>query len=195
MSALSFRAAIGPDIAPWLDDVARLRLTVFRDWPYLYDGDLAYERRYLDRYAAGDTILVAAFDGARMVGAATGMPLSDHADDFAAAFKGRDIDFADMFYCAESVLLPDWRGQGAGHAFFDRREAHARALGFSSSSFCAVQRPRDHPARPGGYSPLDGFWRKRGYAPLDGVVARFSWRDLGEADETEKPLEFWMRRL
>ena len=29
----------GATIAPWLDDVARLRHAVFRDWPYLYDGD------------------------------------------------------------------------------------------------------------------------------------------------------------
>ena len=25
---------------------ARLRIEVFRDWPYLYDGDLAYEQSY-----------------------------------------------------------------------------------------------------------------------------------------------------
>jgi predicted GNAT superfamily acetyltransferase len=57
-------------------DLARLRVTVFRDWPYLYDGDAAYERGYLARYARGDSIVVAAFDGDRMVGAATGMPLT-----------------------------------------------------------------------------------------------------------------------
>ena len=30
-----------------LDDVAKLRIKVFRAWPYLYDGDLDYERNYL----------------------------------------------------------------------------------------------------------------------------------------------------
>ena len=40
------------------------------------------------RYARGDSIVVAAYDGDEMVGAATGMPLADHADDFAAAFEG-----------------------------------------------------------------------------------------------------------
>jgi hypothetical protein len=74
----------------------------------------------------------------------------------------------DVFYCAESVLLSSCRGQGAGHAFFDRREAHAARLGFGKVAFCGVVRPADHPARPEGYRPLDGFWRARGYAPLDG---------------------------
>ena len=29
----------GAALLPCLDDVARLRIAVFRDWPYLYDGD------------------------------------------------------------------------------------------------------------------------------------------------------------
>jgi len=193
--SLIFREYLGEGIAGVLDDLARLRVTVFRDWPYLYDGDRGYERGYLARYAKGDSIVVAAFAGDEMVGAATGMPLADHADDFAAAFEGTGIDMKDVFYCAESVLLPGCRGQGAGHAFFDRREAHAKRLGLGKVAFCGVVRPEDHADRPEGYRPLDGFWRARGYAPLDGVVAHFGWRDIGAEHETDKPLQFWMRTL
>ena len=35
----------GADLKRTLDDLARLRIEVFRDWPYLYDGDLDYERK------------------------------------------------------------------------------------------------------------------------------------------------------
>jgi GNAT superfamily N-acetyltransferase len=146
--SLVYREYLGPAIADVVAELAQLRVTVFRDWPYLYDGDAAYERGYLARYARGDSIVVAAYDGDRMVGAATGMPLTDHADDFAAAFSGTDIDMKDVFYCAESVLLSEYRGQGAGHAFFDRREAHAARLGFGKVAFCGVVRPADHPAGP-----------------------------------------------
>ncbi len=193
--SLRFQDFKGPEIEPILDAFAHLRIAIFRDWPYLYDGDFEYERRYLADYAQGDAILVGAFDGDRLVGAATGMPLTAHADDFAKAFEGHKIDFSTVFYCAESVLLPTYRGQGAGHAFFDRREAHARALGYEASCFCGVLRPADHPARPADYRPLDPFWRAKGYAPLPDVIARFKWRDIGDSGETEKPLQFWMRRL
>ncbi len=179
-----------------LDDVARLRIAVFRDWPYLYDGDPDYERRYLQVYRDSPAAaLVGAFDGARLVGAATGTPMADHADDVASAFAGTGIDLARVFYCAESVLLPAYRGRGAGHRFFDLREDHARAHGFDATAFCAVIRPADHPLRPAGYRPLDPFWRARGYAPLPGVIARFRWKDVDRADEDDKRLQFWYRPL
>ena len=179
-----------------LEEVARLRIAVFRDWPYLYDGSLDYERRYLQAYRdSSDAVLVGAFDGTTLVGAATGTPMEDHAQDFQAALAGTGVALDQVFYCAESVLLPAYRGRGIGHRFFDLREDHARRLGRSHMAFCGVVRPHDHPARPAGYAPLDSFWRKRGYAPVRGAIARFAWTDIGQAAQTEKPLQVWMRAL
>lgn len=190
------RVLTGAALDGALDDVARLRIAVFRDWPYLYDGTLEYERDYLQTYRnSRDAILVGAFDGARLVGAATGTPMEDHASDFAAPFAATGLALGAIFYCAESVLLPEYRGRGLGHRFFDAREDHARALGRSHVAFCAVQRPADHPMRPAHYRSNDAFWMKRGYAPLPGVVAEFSWKDIGDDTETRKPLQFWMRAL
>ncbi|MGF1502394.1 MAG: GNAT family N-acetyltransferase [Paracoccaceae bacterium] len=184
------------EIAGILAPLARLRIEVFRAWPYLYDGDEDYEAAYLQTYAeSAEAVVVGAWDGARLVGAATGTPMEDHAEAFGAAVAQAGYALEDVFYCAESVLLPAYRGQGAGHAFFDHREAFARSLGRRVSGFCAVIRPDDHPARPADYRPLDGFWTKRGYAPAPGIEARFAWRDIGETAETEKRLQFWFRRL
>ncbi|SFA80288.1 hypothetical protein SAMN05421688_1023 [Poseidonocella pacifica] len=193
---MEVRPLTGVALDAALDDVARLRIAVFRDWPYLYDGDLDYERRYLDTYReSAGAVLVGAFDKTRLVGAATGTPMEDHAEDFAAAFADRDVTLGEVFYCAESVLLPEYRGRGLGHAFFDHREAHARRLGRTCSAFCAVQRPVDHPLRPSGYRPLDEFWRKRGYERLEGAMARFRWRDVDQPAETDHTLQFWLRQL
>ncbi len=190
------RVLTGAALAGALDEVARLRIAVFRDWPYLYDGDLEYERRYLAAYRdSAGAIVVGAWDGDRLVGASTGAPMEDHAADFGAAFAQSGIALRDVFYCAESVLLPAYRGRGLGHAFFDAREAQGRALRRRWSAFCAVIRPADHPARPQAYRPLDGFWRARGYRPLRGAIARFAWKDLCDPAETEKPLQFWIRPL
>lgn len=176
-----------------LDDVARLRCAVFREWPYLYDGDPDYERRYLSAFAAGEGVCVAAFDADAMVGAATAMPLTGEHAAFAEPFEAAGHDVGEWFYLAESVLLPAFRGRGVGVRFFEERERAGRERGFERFCFCAVERPVDHPARPEGYVALDGFWRRRGYRPMEGVTASFDWREIGAAEETPHVMQFWER--
>ena len=195
-SALTVRVLEEAALRAALDGLAQLRLTVFREWPYLYAGSADYERWYLERFAgAPGAVIVGAFEDRDLVGAATAAPLIHEHDAFKAPFRDRGYALANIFYFAESVLLPAYRGRGLGHRFFDLREAHARQLGFADATFCAVVRPDDHPLRPEGYRPLDAFWRKRGYAPVAGLTAAFNWQDLDQADETEKPMQFWWRRL
>ncbi len=179
-----------------LPDLAALRIAVFRDWPYLYDGSVDYEERYLAPYAdSAAALVVGAWDGVRLVGAATATPMEDHAAAFAAPLAAAGIAPGDVYYFGESVLLAAYRGQGIGHAFFDAREAKARALGRRFACFCAVIRSEDHPLRPDDDRTLDGFWSRRSYAPLHGVEARFAWRDIGDAAETDKPMRVWLRDL
>jgi GNAT superfamily N-acetyltransferase len=187
----------GTDFARALPALAQLRIEVFRDWPYLYDGSLAYEERYVAKFAAAEmTVIVAAFDGTEIVGCATASPLRGHADQFATAFEATGLDPQTLFYFGESVLRTSYRGRGIGHAFFDHREAYAKSLGgFAHTTFCGVVRPQDHPMRPTDYRPLDGFWTRRGYAKLDGVTAQFGWKDVGELDETKKLMQFWIKSL
>lgn len=180
-----------------LDDLADLRIAVFRDWPYLYGGDRAYERDYLAAYAASDrAVVVGAFaDDGALVGAATAAPMAEHAEDFAEPFTARGIDLSGIYYFGESVLLPEWRGHGIGHAFFDHREDAARRHGFGTACFCAVIRAEGDPRRPAAYRALDPFWRERGYAPADGLIAQFGWAEIGSDAEVEHPMQFWMRQL
>jgi len=194
--AIALDVLTGAAVEPMLPDIARLRIKLFRDFPYLYDGSLGYEREYLSALAtAPGAVIVAVRDAGRIVGASTGLPLAAEHAAFRDPVARAGTDVGSVFYCAESVLEPDYRGRGFGHAFFDAREAHARALAFRCSTFCAVVRPADHPARPPDYRQLDSFWLKRGYAPVPGLVASYSWRDLGAEEETTKELQFWMKAL
>jgi len=195
--SLRVESLTGAAVRAAIPELARLRVAVFRDWPYLYDGTLSYETAYLRRFAASkDAVVVAAYDQDTMIGAATGAPLADHAEAFAKAFTDRGYHIDTLFYCGESVLLADYRGRGLGHAFFDGREAHARALGrFTHVTFCGVVRPDDHSLKPVDYRPLDVFWMKRGYAKVDGLSAKFAWKDIDQPDETEKLMQFWMKAL
>jgi GNAT superfamily N-acetyltransferase len=175
----------GAALTPWLDQAARLRIAVFREWPYLYDGDAAYERRYLATYAESPgAAVIAAIAGGDVVGVATCQPMAEA------------VDPRRVCYFGESVLLPEWRGRGAGVRFFVEREAHARGtLGLDYAAFCTVRRNPDDPRRPADYVPLDAFWRKRGYTPYPDLRCVFSWRELGQTVETPHELAFWIKPL
>ena len=193
---LSVVRLTGDELRASLDDLARLRIAVFAAYPYLYAGSLDYERTYLAEFTASpDAVLVAARDGEQIVGAATASPLAAQDAYIREPFERCDIDPRPIFYFGESVLLPEYRGRGVGHAFFDHREKAAREWGATHASFCAVVRPLDHPARPEGYEPLDGFWSRRGYAPVPGLTGTFHWQEHGEQQESGKPMQYWMRAL
>ena len=191
----------GSALSAALGDLARLRIEVFRDWPYLYDGSAADEHDYLAAFAtAPDALIVAARDGDRIVGAATAAPLAGHTPEFVPLLASTGLDPRRVFYCGESVLLAAYRGRGIGHAFFDRREAHARACTsahgpYTHVAFCAVVRAADDPRAPAGYAALDGFWQRRGYRPVPGLVGSYSWKEIGAAAQSAKPMQFWMKPL
>ncbi len=192
---ISVQIATGAQARNCLPTLAQLRIQVFRQWPYLYDGDLGYEESYLQTYAQSPrAVFVLARDGESLVGCATGVPLSDEPDYCQAPFKQSGIAIESVFYFGESVLLPSYRGKGLGHRFFDAREHHARQLGFTLTAFCAVVRSADDPRRPENARTLEPFWRGRGYSPQQGMRATFSWRELGCAIETPQEMQFWLRR-
>lgn len=196
MSAVEIRPVTGIAVEPWLDALAQLRIAVFRDYPYLYDGDLSYERRYLDRYAQSDrSVFVLALEYNRLVGAATALPLREADDEFQAPFRQLGAELDSVFYFGESVLLKPYRGEGVGHRFFDLREQYAADFGFRHTAFCAVARPAGHPACPADYQPLDAFWRSRDYFPQNQLVAHFDWTDVGDNAPSRKAMQFWLHSL
>ena len=146
-------------------------MTVFRDWPYLYDGTAENEASYL----AAPCRLPArrAGGGARRGGGGRLLDLraarSTRTTDVVIVRSGRAAGTRrGFFYFGESVLLPAYRGQGIGVAFFPLRGGSGTPALWSDcdfATFCAVQRPADHPLRPAGAVPLDAFWRKRGFVP------------------------------
>ena len=185
----------GAEVEPWLDTLGALRISIFHEYPYLYEGKLEYERDYLRTYvrSAGSLVVLITDQEGKGVGATTCLPLTDEGPEFQEAFLRHGYSVNEVCYFGESILLPSWRGRGLGKRFFELREAHARKLGLKWTAFCAVDRPEDHPLRPAGYRPLDAFWTSQGYVKQPHMQATFVWQEIGETEESPKTLTFWMK--
>ena len=192
-----FTSLSGAAIAAHLSELARLRIAVFREFPYLYDGNEDYERRYLKTYVDSPRSLVLlVHDGDALVGATTGVPLADETEEFQRPFRAAGYALERVFYCGESVLEARYRGRGVYRHLFAAREAHARALGgFAWCTFCAVQRAADHPLRPATYQPLNAVWEHFGYREQPALETTFTWTDVDQTAASAKPMRFWLKPL
>ena len=159
------RSFIGSSIQPYLNSIARLRLEVFRDFPYLYESTLENEIAVVQAHIrCPDAIAVLVFDGSTVVGVSTGIPADQKEADFQKVLADHEIAPARAFYFSESVLLKQYRGRGIGHHFYDLREDHVKNLkNYDSICFFTVPRANNDPERPADYLPLSEFWTKRGY--------------------------------
>ena len=73
---LQYENCHGAEIEPHLEALGGLRMAVFREFPYLYEGTLAAEREYLQVYVRSPrSLVVFVRDGERTVGATTCVPL------------------------------------------------------------------------------------------------------------------------
>ena len=179
------------------NSIAELRMEVFREFPYLYDGNLEYEAKYLDYYIQSKKSMVAlALVDDQVVGATTCLPLADEVEDLTKPFIKSGYDLEGIFYFGESIIKKDFRGNKIGHEFFRMREQHAGETmpELKMTCFGAVVRPDDHPLKPAGYRPLDQFWNRMGYEKDDNLVADFEWKDIDKEKDDFKPLVFWKKK-
>lgn len=183
----------GAAIADVVEELGQFRIAIFREYPYLYDGSMEYERAYLARYAGCPASVVALIrDDQGLMAAATGIPLREETSCFIQPFCS---DPAQYFYLGEVMVRKDVRGRGWGSRLVGWMMDEARARGFSHACLYTVRRPPDHPARPADYRSPDTLWQRHGFAKVAGYVVPCPWKDIGEAVETEKPMEVWVAEL
>lgn len=190
---LKYHRLAGEEARKYADALATLRLKVFWDFPYLYEGSAEYEKRYLETYfKAKHSFIFLVEDNGKIVGATTRIWAAEEEESLQAPFENP----SEVFYFGESVLLPEYRGQGIGKMFFEERETYARSLPFIKYlSFCAVVRPDSHPLKPVGYRPLDSFWNDQGFHKVSGLVTTYEWKDRDEDKQTKKAMQYWMKEI
>lgn len=196
---IRYLEARGPEAFNYLEALANLRMQVFKDFPYLYDGDLEYEKNYLKTYfATHNSFVVLAIDSSRndlIIGASTAILLPEAEPAFRQPFLESGIDENQVCYFGESVLLANYRGLGIGKEFMNARLRFAQSKGMKKAAFCAVQRQAEHPLKPSDYRPLNDFWIKIGFQIAPALSAEYDWKDIDQKQTTTKKMQFWIKDI
>jgi len=184
----------GQEIENHIDQLGRFRIEIFREYPYLYDGDLDYERAYLNRYSRDtESFLLVIHDRLGFVGICTGMPLSGEDPDFRNAFVGESIN--EIYYIGEVMLRKDARGKKMGSKLFSTALSLIDSKKYKRVSLCTVDRGSNHPQCPESYCSPDYLWKKYGFEKSAHLVAFLSWKDIGQTTETKKTMNIWFKEL
>lgn len=195
-STFQYEFFYGEEIKKNLAEFAELRMKVFREYPYLYDGEMAYEEEYLKTYLeAKSSLVILVFYEQKCIGATSCVWLKEEVDDLKNPIIKAGLNPDNYLYFGESLVLGEFRKQGLGKKFFELRLEHFKKLvsmGYplKASCFCSVIRDSNHPQRPKNYKALDSFWSQMGFY-RSSIECSFTWKDLGEKKETRKLMSYY----
>ena len=194
-SAIKIKTLRGREIIPYIHKIAELRITIFREYPYLYEGEMSYEERYLLMYSrTEDAMLVIAEDNQEVVGAITGLPLTKSMEEIKCLFIEKTIPADRIFYLGEIVLLQEYRNKNIGYMMYQQFEKAVKEMQlYEKIAICEVVRIENDLRKPLGYKPLDNFWNRQGYVKQPDLIAYFSWKEIGATEETKHPMVFWIK--
>ena len=194
MQKFRYETYRGPEIAKVADSLYYLAITVFRDFPYLYEPET--EENHMERYTKmKNSFALMIYDGDKLAGATTASLLKEEVDMVRAPYEKAGFDPDKTFYFGESMLLPEYRGMGNYKKIMSERINAAVESGANKASFISVIRPDDHPLKPTEYMHLKPIWNRYGFFENPHVDMKWTWKDVDKPKADLKSLSAWVKDL
>lgn len=196
----------GPYVTSHYNDMWDLCNKVYSEYPYLYTAegkDYVY-KYYLDSFEKSpDSSLVLAFDQEtnKLVGLGTGIRMSDYAaKHYKQPFTDKGYDLNTLYYIADLLILPAYRGKGYEQKMCQELEKSARQNP-QLTKICYVtinEAERTKQLKPQEYCPnepfLPKFWQDLGFEQSNvGFTTQFEI--VGETDDTPHDMTYWIKDL
>ncbi|AIT09265.1 hypothetical protein LO80_04300 [Candidatus Francisella endociliophora] len=189
----------GLEIDKFLNDVIDLRIKVFREYPYLYDGNLEYEREYFKDFIKDSTArVILVKDADKVVAVATSIALSNAhlCDDTHKPFVEKGYDVERFYYYGEIMIDQDYRNQGISKQIYQLREKEAKSLGFDKLCFATIIKDSDN--IPADYFDPNKMWKSMGFVERLDMRVECSWPKIqadGSTKEQTSGLNFWIKEF
>lgn len=179
----------GNAISPYIQDITDLSLTIYREYPYLYEGTEEEYMPFIEYYSYSQNgIACILFDNDKPIGVAIGMPMNEMREKYKQPLLNyyTETDFDSLFYLGEFLLLKEYRGQGFSKQMYLELEQQVRKTGFSSKIFfCEID----------NYRSLDKFWSKLGFKLCGNLSFTVYWRNVSELEDSPHNMIYLMKSL
>ncbi len=176
------------------ETLARMRIDEFRGYPYLYEGNIAYEKAYFESYFASEGFrALAVFDGARICGMATYIPLANEAAYMTEPFARAGLDVKKYLYLGEGILEKGCRGKGLFRVFIGYAETLRGEFGLEKVVFMAIREGESDVMRPADYRPKAVLFEKFGFEKIPGLQAEMTYKSSVSHKDEPHTMEFWQK--
>jgi len=201
MSDLEFKTYQGKEIEAFIDKIGQIRLDAFKEFPYLYKGDLDYERAYLSEYTKHEkSLLILVYSFNEIVGFITGAAIDSKlsiTEDAFKLFKSKGLSPSSFYYIGEIIVLKEYRSFDLSSKLLKEVEDFALAQGYSSTCFLTVVREDDHPLKPKDYKDTAKLWEFHKYKRMN-LYTKYKWTTIINSTDAiyqENRLEYWCKSL
>lgn len=193
-TALSIQTFSGGEARSHWQQIAQLRIDMFKEFPYLYEGSLDYEMDYLETYfKSPNSVILLVFDQDNLVGFSNAIPLTEEMKEIQEPFLQKGIDIRDYLYVGEFMIQPSYRGRGLLRKFIEHHEALAVRHGCNNIVFMTVNRSVNHPCRPKDYASPDPIWEHFGYRRIQGMDITMIWKQVDTHKDEVNKLAIWQK--
>ncbi|MEK6627422.1 MAG: GNAT family N-acetyltransferase [Bdellovibrionota bacterium] len=185
----------------YLNAIAAFRIKYFREFPYLYEGNLEYEQKYISGFAKNPkALLLIIKSDDEIVGVSTAIPLISDADILGNAskkFTEKKLNPKEFYYYGEVVIKPEHRGQGIASYLMRKQETFAKDLGYKKISLATVVRDKNDPRTPKDYVSTDEVWKAVGFKKEE-IFINYEWPTIlsnNTIKSIDNQMVFWTKEL
>lgn len=189
----------GNEVDPFACELGWVRMSHFREYPYLYDANIVEESKYLSDFLnSDDKLLVRITENGTLLSLLSGYDFASESEilDIAAREVG---DLGKTFYFAEFIVEKHARKRGLSRLMMESALPFISSLGYQTASILTVQRNSSDPRMKKGYTSSDPVWSRLGFkktsTSCDHEWATFLDADLSKSKPVLNTLNLWTKTL
>ena len=196
-SSIAIEVLKGNEVIPHLKRLIEIRLSFYRDYPYLYDGSIEDEENYLRMYGNSEnTLLVVAKRDDEVVGAILGLPLPESPEENKEAFQDLEISPEDLFYLGDNIVIRELKIGNVQEQMYHQFEGAVNHLKkYRGIVVCEIERDVNDPKKITNDTFYEFAWHTQGFIREPNQIVNFSWKEIGDSKSSNHHMVFWRKSL